>query len=316
MAAQEAMLNDMEAKVRYQNREPAAADGITSLRKNVTVTIGGLVTTGYFYQNYKKDSVYAINAVGDFVDTGVNRRRADSKSGSLEIADAELYVDIQVNDHFDAFLFLDLHNGTGDDYANARAYWIRWKNICDTGFGIKVGRDDLVFGNEGYGYLDSWAAGSGDGIDWLEGQDFSRSGNILGDNINPGFGPVPLHNGWKINGVTQITPYWEGLDGKLLVEASFIQNVDNASNRMNMGVDDSTYTRTRNGYTEYRSRNDGLGSMTGRVTWTPIEGLKLQALVVNFYSKAPGGPPASAGVLSTPATIRPRPSRSTTVPAS
>ena len=286
MAAQEALLNDMEAKVRYQSREPGAADGITSLRKNATVTVGGLVTTGYYYQKYKKNSVYDNPT---FTNTGVYRRRGDSKSGSLEISDAELFVDIQVNDHFDAFLFLDLHNATGNDYASARAYWIRWKNICNTGFGIKVGRDDLVFGAEGYGYLDSWAAGSGDGISWLDGDlfhEFGQYGNIIGGTFF-GIGAVPMHNGWKRKGVTQITPYWEGLDGKLLAEVSFMQNIDSRETRLNHSVAGSSYVRRRNGGAHhYRSKNDGLGTMSGRLTWTPVEDLKLTGSIVNYYNKA------------------------------
>lgn len=87
-----------------------------------------------------------------------------------------------------------------------------------------------------------------------------------------------------MDGVTQVTPYWEGLDGKLTLELSFIQNVDYDGPRLNSSVPGSTRRSFRNNLTKYRSRNYGLGSMSGRVTYAPIEGLKLTASAVNFYS--------------------------------
>lgn len=55
LAAQEARLNDMEAK----NEKPATApEGVTSLRKNATVTIGGEVTASYDHVRGKVESRY------------------------------------------------------------------------------------------------------------------------------------------------------------------------------------------------------------------------------------------------------------------
>ena len=290
MAAQEAGLNDLEAKLRSGagGRHGDAADGITSLRKNAVVTVGGYVNTGYYYQRYKADSIYTFDSLtGAFSDSGDGyRRRADARSGNLEIVDTDLYVDVRVNDHFDAFLHLDPQNVNGDDYGVAKAYWIRWKNVCNTGFGLKVGRDRMVFGNEGYGYLDSFAASGGDGIDRLGAAYFSYYSNILGGSGADRLGPVPLHNHWKTEGVTQITPYWEGLDGRLLWELSFMQSVDNQGTRRNIGVDGSIYVRHRDGVIRYRTRNDGFGTFSTRVAYSPIEDLKFTASFVNYYSKS------------------------------
>lgn len=284
MAAQEALMNDFEAKLAATRIDRATADGITSLRKNAVVTVGGYLSTGYYGLKYTAKSIYDENLVA-----GPYSRRAENTHASLEISDADLYVDIKVNEHFDAFLYLDLDNtGDNDGYGLAKAYWIRWKNICNTGFGLKAGRDRLVFGSEGYGYLDSFAVGSGDGMSWIEGPFYTTNPNMLGGSGFAGqnYGPVPLHNGWKINGATQITPYWESGDGNFVAELSFMQNVDNTGARRNLNSNDSTYFRTRNGYAKHRTRNDGWGTMSARATYTPMEDLTLTAGLVNFHSKA------------------------------
>lgn len=253
---QEARMADMEAKMRVAGDESSGvADGLTSLRKNATVTLGGLVSTRYTYTSAKVDGDYG---------TGTMARSGDIRYGRLAVNDAELEAQIDVNDHFDAYLNFDLQNSQGDDYGNVKAYWIRWKNICNTGFGLKIGRDALVFGEDGYGELGSYAAGSGDG---------------LGE-IDFGEGLIPVHSGWDMDGVTQITPYWEGLDGNLLFELSFIQNVDNTG----PSIDPILRDTTRNGVYRSRGVNYGLGSMSGRVSYTPFEGLKLTASAVNFYA--------------------------------
>jgi hypothetical protein len=80
-------------------------------------------------------------------------------------------------------------------------------------------------------------------------------------------------------------PYWEGLDGKLRVEASLIQNV--GANDSRTGYYNAN-ANNPNTAPYYRVSDDGLGSFTGRVIYKPIEGLKLSASVLNFYNRAVG----------------------------
>ncbi|MCD8140722.1 MAG: hypothetical protein LUE17_13255 [Planctomycetaceae bacterium] len=284
LAAQEAALRDFEARMMTTGSEPNIADGITSLRKNATVTIGGLVTTGVYAGNVKRTAHNGnvfTNGLDPELSPGVPNpeyRQADRvryKGTSMELSDAELYVQIDVNDYFDAFLMLDLHN-VGDDAADnfglAKSYYVRWKNICETGFGLKVGRDAVAFGDDenAMGYLDGWAAGGGDGMDWWSVDELTAAS--------------PAHNGWKHEGVTQITPYWEGLDGALKMELTIFQNLwnENGDGLINSNAGNAWYWK--NGGREFRSRNYAVGSGAFRVQYSPIEDLTFTAGVINFRS--------------------------------
>ena len=156
---QDARIRDIEAKNAFmaEGGYGEAVPGMTSLPKNAVVTLGVLVTTGYYFGDVS-------HSEPDF--GSMNLRKARShKDGSLTVSDAELHFNIQVSEHFDAFLKLDLHNAYDDEYYGmAEAYWVRWKNVADTGLGVKVGRDELVLGTERHGYLDGWMEGQGDGM--------------------------------------------------------------------------------------------------------------------------------------------------------
>ncbi|MCC8190435.1 MAG: hypothetical protein LIP77_07345 [Planctomycetes bacterium] len=283
LAEQEAAMGDLHAKLTgTYGATSGEPEGIISLRKNAVVTVGGQLITKYQATSAKAHSVY--DAADDF-ERSEYRRRANSKTGSLEISDAYVNILVEVGDNFEAYLEMDLHNGVHDDYYNAEVYYLRWKNICESGFGLKVGRDALVFGEEGVGELGSYAAGYGDALGELD-EDFLSFGGFSLPGGGPSFGgAIPLHNGWDVSGVTQVTPYWEGFDGKLLAEVSFMQNVYEDTPYVNLGGSGSKYTRERrSGYTKYRSRNYGLGTLSARVAWEPIEDLKFTASFANYRS--------------------------------
>ena len=302
LAAQEARLNDLQAKM-YSTGGSSdnVADGITSLRKNAVVTLGGTVNTRYFYRQGKikadagmfPDAANGPTLDGDTAN-GQMRKIADSKHGDLRIADAKLDVKIDVNENFDAFLKLDFQDGYGrrDVSGIAQNYWIRWKNVCNTGFGLLVGRDDLKFGGvQPYGILDSWNKDQGGSYnDVLE----SPMAYAAGLNFDPDEGAIntgegmftsgsalPTHTVWSFSRTTQITPYWENCDGSLKAEVSFIQSVD-TMNGMTSSRVHSRGTPGAESMRKSRSQNYGVGSMTGRITWKPIEGLKLVASVMNL----------------------------------
>ncbi len=289
MADQDARMNDLHAKIANSmnlNSSGSSADSVISLQKNAKVTIGGLVTTKYTNTTARVSSVYGDNGAGEIVDLGSGRaRRAEAKAGSLAITDAEIYMQVDVNDNFDAYLELDLQNDARDYYI-AKAYYVRWKNICNTGFGIKVGRDALVFGEEGFGELASYAAGGGDGLSELGGAFDSYSGfrvpTATAGVFAPTGGIVPIHNGWDVDGVVQVTPYWEGFDGKFKLEMSFMQSIDDDTPYMDL-EDNYYYRINSSGVQKIRSRNYGLGSMSLRATYEPIENLKFTAGVVNYH---------------------------------
>ncbi len=307
IVAQEALLKDLESKTNrssgYANANyDGAPEGIVSLNKNATVTIGGLLTTAYTYRNARVDSIYANPDIEGF-DAGVNfvgnqapgiyhgtvlggptpgyGRRAEAAQGDLFIADAMIYMQIDVNDHFDAYIEMNLQTSDDDGFDNAEVYYVRWKDICNSGFGIKVGRDALVFGDDNsVGWLSPHVGDNGDthdGIIW--GDYFTTFDTRLGH-----YGELaPRHNMWDISGITQVTPYWEGLDGKLLAELSFFQNYsrDGRISNSRYAGGEQFY---RDGHT-YKSRNYGFGSMSARIAYSPIEDLKFTASVLNFHDK-------------------------------
>ncbi|MCC8179729.1 MAG: hypothetical protein LIP23_02285 [Planctomycetes bacterium] len=260
LAAQEARLNDLQAKVgggsssAYAFAASAGScdfteipEGILSIEKNAVVTLGGTVNTRYFYRHGK------VEAGGDTLTT--------AKIGDLRIADAKVRLQIDVNDNFDAFLQMDLQDSDFDRAGIAEKYWVRWKNICNSGFGVLVGRNDLVFGDGGYGVITGWTGGNGAFGDLPGGFDFQQA-----------------RLGWDHSRTTQITPYWESQDGKFKGELSFFQSID--------GINGNSTVAFRDG--EYRAINYGVGSMALRLTAAPIEGLKLTAGIINIRSDFDG----------------------------
>ncbi len=309
IAAQDALLKDLESKtnrsIGYANANyDDAPEGIISLNKNATVTIGGLLTTAYTYKNGRIDSVFANPDIDGF-DAGTESvgnqapgiyqdrafggqpaftRRAKASQGDLFIDDAMIYLQIDVNDHFDAYIEMNLQESNWDGSDNAEVYYVRWKDICNSGFGIKVGRDALVFGDDNsVGWLSSHVGDNGDAHDGILWGDYFDS--VYSSRLAHYDEIMPRHNMWDISGITQVTPYWEGLDGKLLAEVSFFQNFDSSGRISNSRADlNQIYV---DGHT-YKSRNYGFGSMSARIAYSPIEDLKFSASVVNFHDKANG----------------------------
>lgn len=263
LEAQEARLNDLQAKMSANPKADGGAEGVLSLRKNAVVTVGGMLTTRYAYYN---------GQIRNEVDGTVTR---SLNNADLFIPDAKIHFNVAVNDYFDAYFQMNLGDGprlggsdsTGPGGVNtgistAERAWVRWKNICNSGFGILVGRNDLVFGAGNLGDM----AFTG----WSGGDDFLFSSWVNGDAWN---GPYQ-HTGWDYNRVTQITPYWEGLDGKLKVELSVFQAVD--------WYDGGRYNSPGNW--GWNSINNGVGSASGRITATPFEGLTLSASIINSHA--------------------------------
>lgn len=286
LAAQEARLNDLQAKMNSKGGA-AEADSILSLRKNAVVKIGGQLNTQYMYAN------------GNVTDANGNKTRTLNWA-DLRITDARINFAVQVNDYFDAFFQLNLLDGPrfggsgnqavddvggvgGGSYGPggintgisvAQRAWVRWKNVCNSGFGLLVGRNDIVFGmgNLGGMVISGWTANN-DNIMNVWGM-----GNITGNPTGNNFPGVTTHQGWDNSRTTQITPYWEGMGGKLRVEASFFQAQDfyDGGRYVNAAADNS--------WTAWNSINNGFGSMSGRITLKPIEGLTLGASVINRYA--------------------------------
>jgi hypothetical protein len=259
-----------------------AANGIFSVAQNDVVGIGSifemrdvdgdLIGPGVRYYGDGTEVNYRQAANWGYrLPAGINRSRA--AQGDLKVSDAKLTVKIDVNDYFDAFLKIDLQSSVGEQYSsdNAEAYWVRWKNVCNSGFGLKVGRDALVFGEGvGTGVLGDWTAGAGDGLSDLAWDGFAAEL------------ARPLHNGWDIGRITQITPYWESQDGKFGFEVSLFQNANKDWGRMNLGSPKTTYFDGN----KWKSTNYGLGSASARIRFRPVEGLLLSASVVNWHDKS------------------------------
>lgn len=299
MANQDARMRDLEAKMMSaKGPNEDNLEGITSLRKNAVVTIGGFASPSYVGSKYKIESTYGDWGDGTSYRDATYRKRAESSHGSLEFIEAELHIGFTIGDNIDGFAAIDLNAVKGGgDWGVAKDFWIRYKNICNTGFGLKAGRDNAAFGGIAYGYLDSYAT-LGDGASWVGNGAFGANPNVLGlaaDTGNygygsevAGFGSMPLHNYWLMKGVNQITPYWESQDGKLKVEVSAFQTIDVAGYNGGGGYDNfywndlNNSTHPRSGYNKYTSTNRGLPSLSTKISWTPIEGLELIASAMNI----------------------------------
>lgn len=300
LAAQEARLSDLEAKMFEigSGDDSVVVDGITSLRKNATVTIGGLVTTAFYHFNGKVDSKYSgmKTTTDDFgseipdldkndryqleAATGNGRRVKikDYRYSQLDIVDAKLEGKIDVSDHFDAYFKFDLQDGNRDRGANmAQQYWIRWKNIYDSGFGVQIGRGSLKWGGTSpYGYWDNWEKAITDmSADMFSGTWLDSSAAFYGMSIQDG---LPNRPTLADNSRTmQITPYWENKDGSFKWEVSFFQMPELLYDRHA----EYTVGDTRH----FRGINDGVGSFSSRITWTPLEDLTFRGSVMNLHAK-------------------------------
>lgn len=304
LAEQEKIINKLEPKMRPNRYKPlvqnaSCTKSIASLNKNSTVNIGGFVKYRYEYYTGKINSIYA-NPDDPRQQTGmtpagtpvygssialdgspIRLRRAEINQADLRSFQARLTMKMDVNKHFDALVHIDLQTSDDNRSDNCHRYWVRWKNLANSGFGLKVGRDDIVFGgNYAVGQL-SDAAKWGDGA--IRGARWGTYGRSFPDNrLGMGqSGLIPVHNLHDNTRVDQVTPYWEGFDGRLKVEASFIQNLANNSGRIS-----NTRAQQTQIYLDgnsYKSRNYGLGSMSARIRYKPVEGLELSGSVLNFY---------------------------------
>ncbi len=317
LAAQEARLNDLQAKMYGAacGDEKKVADGLTSLRKNAVVTIGGNVNTRYFYRSGKVESALDVRSTrlnGQEIGYGQDNRRAtrmrevgNMKYGDLRVTDAKVEVKIDVNDYFDAYVKMDLQDGDFARAGVAQNYWVRWKNVCNSGFGLLIGRDALKFGGvTPYGIIGSWTKnndGYNDVINMnamgetlgprvlndgqnMQGRAFGARGpDGLGEGMFVGNGNMPTRTIWDFSRTTQINPYWESQGGAFKAELSLLQSIDTRQNVAQLVNTDGT--GSVNPVQEWRTVNYGLGSGTLRLTWKPIEGLKLVASAMNLYAK-------------------------------
>lgn len=306
LAAQEARINDLQAKMNQGKSDGGAAKGVTSIRKNAVVTLGGTMNARYLYRDGEVKSKLDSTLPGATAQRpGVRNERkiADYKGGDLRIHDAKLDIKVDVNENVDAFVKIDLHDGGRRSNVSgvAQHYWIRWKNICNTGFGILAGRDAIKFGDsQVVGQLDTWTKdGSGQMGEIFPASRFNSGNSAIlttaagtagtyGQGMFAYGSMQPAHTMTNWQRTTQITPYWESKDKKFKAEVSFIQAIDTldgAGTSVNM----TSYDGSGRDYAKYRTINYGLGSMTARITWTPIEGLKLVASGLNMYSRTSTG---------------------------
>ncbi len=306
LAAQEARLNDLQSKMSYAgNVGGGTADNVVSLRKNGKVTIGGDINTRYYF--YDGEVKSRIPGGGSGV-PGVDGRPTTTaglnpggrttvnevKAGTMRVSDAKLRVKVDVNDYFEAFIRVDLQDSDASRAFTAQEAYVRWKNVCNGGFSLLVGRTGLVFGggNEAGSVLTGFYGGDGEGqIGYLDNRIYNGSA-LVGNDWTPrdmgdgmfgvGNGMMPSIIGYDLSRTTQLTGSWGTQDGRFLAELSLIQGIDSMryENRANRHRDwNADYRRTK-------SMNYGLGSGSTRLTWKPIEGLKLVGSVVSLYQNA------------------------------
>ena len=279
MAAQDARMDDILAKISAAKGGTAdEAKAVVSIKKNAKITIGGTVNTRYVATFGELESGTAA--------TG-RHKVSGYKIANFGITDAKLNFNIAVNDHFDAYLQLDLqHDPNRIQYTAgiAQKYYIRWKNICDTGFGVIIGRNNFIFSDRYNVGQYSGLLGKHDDF----GSTFATA-NVAAYDTAPGGSQgegmfshrgnlTPNHVGWDYSRTTQINPYWESADGALRLDLSLMQ----AAERLT-GTSNTVGAQTVGGVGENRSINYGLGSGTFRIMWKPIDGLTVTGSVANFY---------------------------------
>ncbi len=289
LAAQEARLNDLQSKMGSGSAETPAS--VISMRKNAKVTIGGSLDTRYYYQTSKiKQDKGIANSNGGatgFVTT------YDGKRGNLYMDTAKLNAKIDVNEHMDAYLQIDLHDGARQSVGMAQNYWVRWKNICNSGFGVLVGRDGVKFGTgKPIGTIDAFYQDYGPHTFFGQGDNAAADG--AGRATDNGEGMFahnnmrPTHYGVGTSRTLQITPYWESQDGKFKAELSLMSRIDSRGNTglvTDTGVDNmDVANHTGNAEVYNRSINYGLGTASLRLTWKPIEDLTLTVSAMNLRS--------------------------------
>lgn len=302
LAAQEARLNDLQAKMNSSSGG-GTADNVVSLRKNGKVTIGGDINTRYYYYDGEVKSKLASRSLGGNATTPFTTYKpatagtekvGEVNAGTLRVSDAKLRVKVDVNDYFEAFIRVDLQDNGVERAFTAQEAYVRWKNVCNSGFSLLVGRTSFVFGggNEAGSVWTGWyGCDSETQLSYLGTYGLTNTpinANTTADNRGDGMfvhssGIAPAIIGYDKSRTTQITPSWETQDGKFKAELSLIQQIDdmrsdNGPNRA------SWYKGPANAqYLREKSINYGLGSGSARLTWKPIEGLKLVGSVVNIY---------------------------------
>jgi hypothetical protein len=295
MAAQDARLADLSAKMRDSEKTSAdKAKGVISIQKNAAVTIGGQLNTRYVANFGEVKS--------GTPDTG-RRTVSEYRYGDFSITDAKVNFDIKVNDHFDAYLQLDLQSSPARiEHTDGivQKYWIRWKNIYGSGFGILVGRNNFIFS-------DRYNVGQYSGLVGKQ-DDFGSIFKTVGvpyyvgvpTGNNPAPSPVggyegegmfshrgnltPNHVGWDYSRTTQINPYWESSDEALRLDLTLMQSAERLS-----GASNTVGATISGGTPVYRNINYGLGTGTFRVMWKPVEGLSITGSVANFYQNNQSG---------------------------
>jgi hypothetical protein len=283
LAAQQELSDDLEARMNYSAANANFAgvpEGVLGVNKNASATVGGRLNTRYYFYDAKIDSIYA-NPDGAGQPAGSYIRRADITQADLRISHARVFVKANVSEHFDAFVQINLQSSSSASSDNAQTYWVRWKNIQNSGFGVLVGRESLIFGEDNaVGILGNYAeCGDGAFTDGLWGTYAPQSGSRISQGVTGDF--LPRHNYWDHARITQIAPYWEGLDGRLLVELSLFQN----HNQLNGRRDNNSPKQIHLENHTYKNRNYGT-SFSGRIGFEVMEGLKLSASLANFRDNA------------------------------
>lgn len=280
---QQQQLGDLRAKMATsRDNAKTTPQNITSMRKNAVVTIGGLANYRYYYNQTKVESSIATGRPNE-APNGTFAKREDYRLGDMRVHDAKLSFAIKVNENVDAYLMLDMHDGARRSNVNgvAQNYWVRWKNICNSGFGVTVGRDNLVFGDwDNPGFMSPYNLFPYGMGDFTNGSAYkSKAVSNYGDGMLVGNGIMPYTTIAEYRRTTQIVPYWENGDGTFKAEVALLQSAD----RITGGAFD--LTRADDAYSKIRSINYGLGSMTARITWKPMDGLKFTASALNYHTR-------------------------------
>lgn len=262
MAAVAVTMLSGSAWAQNANAAVPAEDCLVPLKSKAVIEIEGQFDLGMWVHNVEG---VAPNGRG-----GLKKPSYNATEYATDAADLKLTVKASDAAWLTVTLDLDDAWNSNDGFEQddfLKEMYFTFDNLWGTGFGVKAGKMAVPFGYDKdellvSPYIDGWGESA-----------FSRSFNSTGSiNDIGGFVPYMDAHSTYTDEVFAITPYWNWND-KLLIEASLFQSA-----------------RDVNGVKRRSNDNMLFKSMAAKITWKPIENLKLTASGITYYNDSARGP--------------------------
>ncbi len=247
------MNQEMQEMRRSMDAERAMAGGgapeaLMGKAKKGTIKIGGDVQTGYSWQavedrHGREDPGFASKARSH--DSGWRNNGMSLKFNIYFTDDVSGYIKLDLDDNG-----MDADGYGGNDIVEEA--WAKWKNICNTGVDLKVGKMEVPYGMD--------EAGGSHGTD---GFSHGGGGTDLWSNIHSGIHAI----GEEDNQYgAQLSYGWKDL----------------------LKFDFAVFSDAHGTAWDGQANDSGFESMCGTITYTPIEGLHLETGAIRLEDRSEG----------------------------